>query len=156
MKPYLEPNATVAFLVEWGGFVLFLALVLAPFFIIRYRWFRPTRIWHIVGAYAASFGVFVLYEYITGVIHDDWLRNNFINYGWLSTALSDGELKTWLVLSITWPLSIFYSTKLLYLNLTKKRFFIALLIAVLFFLILITIMMFVVASVLGQIGQQYF
>ena len=108
-KAYLEPNNTIAFLVEWGGLVLFLALVLAPFLIIRHRLFRPTRIWHIVGAYAGSFGVFIVLMWVAGKI-DEWLLNNFINTGWIQEASDWSILKNWLLLLFTWPLSIFYAT----------------------------------------------
>lgn len=154
MKTYLEPNETIAFLVEWGGFVVFLALVLAPFLIIRYRWFRPTRIWHIVGAYAASFGVLIPLILIINKI-DRLIYYNFINTHWIQEPLGNILFRGNILLLI-WPLLIFYSTKLLFGNLTKKRFFIALTIAILFLALLLYIMMYIIAAGLGQIGQEHF
>lgn len=44
----------VAPIIEWGGTLLFLAVVLSPFLVIRHRIFRPTRWWHLARVGAVS------------------------------------------------------------------------------------------------------
>lgn len=154
-KPYLEPNPLLAFFIEWGGLVLVLALVLSPFAIILLRRFRPTRWKHIILAYVSSFAMFALLIFIDSKF-DRWLLNNFINTAWIQQPFEDIALKELLLMLLIYPLSTFYSTKLLYNKFTKKRFFIALVITLLFFVTLVTILFYVMAIVLGQIGSTYF
>lgn len=155
MKPYLEPNPLLAFFIEWGGLVLVLALVLSPFAIILLRRFRPTRWKHIILAYVSSFVMFALVFFVISKI-DKWLLSNFINTAWIQQPLRNILFRETLVLLLVYPLSTFYSVKLLYNKFTKKRFFISLAIAFLFFVTLVTILTYFVVWGLGHIGRTYF
>lgn len=154
-KPFLQPNETLAFLIEWGGLILFLALVLAPFFVLLLKKFRPTRWHHIVLAYLSSFGILSCLIFIISTI-DTWFLNNFVNTAWLNDPLDNIIFRSTLPLLSSWPLAIFYSTKLLYKKFTKKRFFISLGLSILFFITLVVILAYVVVVGLGHIGRTYF
>ena len=120
MKPYLVEQPTLAFLIEWGGLVLVLALVFSPFFLLRLKRFKPTRWRHVLGAYAFSVFVFLLIEAL-GSFLDGWLNENTINSGWLTTPLVNITMKEWVFLYIFWPLTTIYSAHILYSELNLKR-----------------------------------
>lgn len=139
MKPYLTENLPLATLIEWGGLVLVLALVLSPFFIIRLQRFKPTRWRHIVGAYVSSLAIYFAIEFLISKI-DRWLLENFINTSWIQTPFEEILFKITIFLLFFYPISTFYSTKMLFQRFTKLNLFFSILIAItIFFLISLTL-----------------
>ena len=150
LAEFLRDNqAIVAPIIEWGGALLLLAIVLSPFLIIRHSFFKPTRWWHIVGAYAGSFFVFVASFYLIGKI-DQWLIQTYLNTVELYGAYEDATFKHILWLLLTYPLLTFYSTKLLYGSFTMKRFGLTVVIAVVFTVVLVAIFGYTMLYFLGQ------
>ena len=119
----VENQSWVAPVIEWGGAILLTLVVISPFFIIRHRIFRPTRWWHIVGAYVGSVLVYLVIWYLINVI-DQWaIQNYFVTFE-LSGAYSGAILKEFLWLMIAYPLLVFYSSRLLFGSFNGKKHFI--------------------------------
>jgi len=152
---FLGENSILAFVIEWGGLILLLALVLAPFYIIRRPRFKPTKWRHIIGAYVGSFGLFLLIFWLLGEV-DKWIFNNIYGGEWAQESLLDASFKEVLLLMLIWPLSFFYSIKLLFKELHLRHFFLALMLAISLFVVLVKVWFFLIAYGLGQIGSQYF
>jgi hypothetical protein len=123
-------------LIEWGGMLFLLATTLSPFLIIRHRMFRPTRWWHIVGAYLVSFVIFVIFSELSLVL-SDYDRLTELRYIYhMTNIIRDISSHYYISLIVAYPILIFYSTKLLYGPLSRVNFWISIVIASLFFLIL--------------------
>ena len=121
----------VAPLIEWGGLLLILLITLSPFLIIRHRVFKPTRWWHIVGAYASSFALLALTIWLF-VLTDQWVIENYLTTFELSGALDDAFMYLFLLLLFLYPISIFYSGKMLVGKSSKKQFIVTFVIFILF------------------------
>jgi len=121
----------VAPLIEWGGLILLLFITLSPFLIIRHRIFKPTRWWHIVGAYASSFALLALTIWLF-VLTDQWVIENYLTTFELSGALDDAFMYLFLLLLFLYPISIFYSGKMLVGKSSKKQFIVTFVIFILF------------------------
>ncbi len=144
----------VAPIIEWGGMLLFLAIILSPFLIIRNKLFRPTRWWHIVGAYIGSFLIFLVTEYFLGIV-DQWVLHNLFTTWDLWGAYNDGGVKGILWLVIIYPTLAFYSAKLLYGSFTEKRFWLTTASAVLLFITIVLMGGYVMIALVGQALTTY-
>ena len=155
MKPYLVEQPTLAFLIEWGGLILVLALVFSPFFIIRLQRFRPSRWQHILAAYFLSATLLLLTEIFASKL-DRWVYESFINTGWLQDSIGNIIFKLFFIIPIVYPILIFYSTKLLFGKFTTLNLAVSLVLSLLFFVSLVALVAYLVAWGLGQIGMNYF
>ena len=155
MKPYLVENAQLAFLIEWGGLILVLALVLSPFLVIRLQRFKPTRWRHIVGAYVGSFVLFLSTIKIVDCI-GNWTIENFINAGWIQEAITNLLFKEILLSVVIYPLLIFYGTKLVKTQFTKLNFFTSLFLSVVLFIGLAIILAYATLYFMGQAFMEHF
>ena len=154
---YLEQNDTVAFLIEWGGFAVALLLVLSPFIFIWFKKYRPTKWWQLIFVYLISFVMFRFVELVTSAIHDDWLRENFVNYGWVADAIVGITFKQWGTFLIGWPLLLLYSIRLYKgKELSWGAWLVTVGAALLFFCVLVVISAYIVVIGLGQIGAEHF
>lgn len=138
----------VAPIIEWGGMILLLIIILSPFLVIRHRIFRPTRWWHIVGAYFGSFAILAGLA-IAIEIFDKWIIYNYLNSIELAAAYGDATFKAVLLLLIGYPLLTFYGSVLLYGAYTRRRLFLTLLTAVSAFLVLAASAFFLIMSFVG-------
>jgi len=136
-------------IIEWGGMLLFLAIVLSPFLIIRHRIFRPTRWWHIVGAYASSFATFLALWYLIDKTNQ-WIAHNvFISLD-LSSAYTDALVYGNLWTAAFYPFLVFYSARLLYGSFTKKVFWITFGAALSLFAVVVMMGGYTLVSLLGR------
>jgi hypothetical protein len=156
MTTYLTNSGFLVPLIQWGGLVLILALVLCPFFIIRLPRFKPTKWRHIIGAYLISFVTYFATYYLWMKLEDWILNKHFYNYYKVEDPFFFVFLWTINTLILSYPLLVFYSTKLLYGSINRKRFYISLGIALLMLAILIWILILYIFAGLAQIGNKYF
>jgi|GEM_PF-3501042 len=121
MAEFLAEHQTIAApIIEWGGLFLLLFVILSPFLIIRHRYFKPTRWWHVVGAYFSSFLILFLIEWLLGKI-DQWLIQNYLNTVDLYRAYDSATFRRFLWLIALYPLLIFYGQYLLFGRLNLKK-----------------------------------
>jgi hypothetical protein len=150
VNEFLVANQTVMVpVIQWGLLFVLLAIVLSPFMLIRLRMFRPTRWWHIVGAYVGSFLNFFLLQLFLNHI-DQWLTRNLFTTWEMSGAYTNAHILHWVLLVPIYPLLLFYSTKMLYGSFTWKRFLIALAVALIFAVLLGCIFFYTMLALLGQ------
>jgi len=143
-------QAVIAPIIEWGGALLFITVVLSPFLIIRHHFFKPTRWWTIVGAYVASLFIFITNYFLLEKV-GQWILHGYLTTMELDGAFFNAILKHNLWLLLAWPLLIFYSTKLMYGSFTKKRFIIASLVTVVFTVVMLRIVLYVMMYGLGAL-----
>jgi hypothetical protein len=150
LASFLRDNqAAMAPIIEWGGAIFLTALVLSPFLIIRHRLFKPTRWWHIVGAYVGSF-VLVAFTIWVFELADQWIIKNYLTTFELSAAVDDAFMYNFLLLLFLYPLSVFYSAKLLLGSLGGKNIITTSVVALLFTTILWVIAYNLFIYALGQ------
>src|SRR3989344_4127824 len=130
MKPYLTPNPTLAFVIEWGVLIISILLVFSPF-------------------------IYFIWEWVILVKIDMWLYNGFTNTGWLRNVLSGPSFKMIFITMFGWPLLAFYCTKLIrdkftFLNLSLTGVF-----GLIFLILLFILYMFLSVSALVNIGNNY-
>ena len=121
--------------IGWGGMLVLILVILSPFLIIRFRYFRPTHWWHIAGAYGISFVIYFFLLLNTPVNH--WFIYNIFNSPELYQAFDAAIFKTFILFVPIYPLLTFYSAKLLYGTFTIKRTALAILLATLLLAILV-------------------
>ena len=148
-------NSALAFVIEWGGLLLLLAIVLSPFFIIRLPRFRPTKWRYIVGAYLGSFLILIVLFLIFNRINS-LIVNNLFRTKQLIDAYDNAVLKAFLLPIFLLPLLCFYSIKLVKQKLQLKEFLYATGSAIVLFFVLLFIFVFIIGYGLGQIGAEYF
>jgi len=155
MTTYLTNSGFLVPLIQWGGLVLILALVLCPFFIIRLPRFKPAKWRHIIGAYLISFVTYFATYYLW-ITLDEWAANNRVyNYYLVQSPFFFGLFWATNALLIGYPLLIFYSSKLLYGSINRKRFYISLGIAIPMFILLVSTIIFVMAYGMGQAAKYF-
>jgi len=115
----------VAPVVEWGGAILLTLVVISPFFIIRHRIFRPTRWWHIVGAYVGSILIFTLLTEISILLFLNATVSDFFRGIFPSIVPGAIAHHHYVLLMILYPLLVFYSTYLLYGAIRRFQFWAA-------------------------------
>jgi len=160
MKPYLTPNPTLAFFIEWGVLIISILLVFSPFIYLGIRkWNKHQEIsWvDVILSYIQSFIIYFIWEFI--IIHkiDRYIYNNYINTGWLQDAVGDPGFKMIFIVVLGWPLLIFYSIMAIKQGkFTLKNFIVSLVIAIALFASLVSLWIFLVMVGLGYIGRTYF
>ncbi|MFZ2484390.1 MAG: hypothetical protein WAX80_02650 [Minisyncoccia bacterium] len=160
MKPYLTPNPTLAFVIEWGVLIISILLVFSPFIYLGIRkWKRHLLInWkQVIGAYLSSFAIYFVWEWVILDKLDQFISNNYINAGWLQNAFFDPGFRMIFVVVITWPLLVFYCSKLV----TRERFTLlnfitSFIISILLFCGLVVLLFYAMAAALGYAGSHYF
>ena len=159
MKPYLTPNPTLAFVIEWGVLILSIILVFSPFIYLGIRKWKkhlPISWKQILASYFSSFLIYYVWDWIILNKLDRYLYNNYINSGWIQNAFLNPSLKMILILTITWPLLVFYCTKLVKEKFTLKNFIVSLVISVILFCIIIVFLIFLIGAALTSVGKNYF
>ncbi|KKQ83222.1 MAG: hypothetical protein UT07_C0008G0029 [Parcubacteria group bacterium GW2011_GWB1_38_8] len=158
MKPYLTPNPTLAFVIEWGVLIISILLVFSPFIYLGIKKWKknlPVSWKQVVGAYVSSFAIYFIWEWVILVKIDMWLYNGFTNTGWLRNVLSGPSFKMIFITMFGWPLLAFYCTKLIrdkftFLNLSLTGVF-----GLIFLILLFILYMFLSVSALVNIGNNY-
>lgn len=159
MKPYLNPNPTLAFIIEWGVLIISLLLVFSPFIYLGIRkWKRhlPVSWKQVFASYFFSFLIYFVWEWIILNKIDRYIYNNFINTWWLQSAIGDPGFKMIFIIILGWPTLVFYCIKLVKGKFTKKNFVISLFIAILGILMLFFITLYWAVVGLAQIANKYF
>jgi hypothetical protein len=153
MGEFLKAHEAIAApIIEWGGTIFLIALILSPFAVIAHRRFRPTRWWHVVGAYGVSFALLVGTElFLTHF--DQWLIHTYFNSVDLYSAYSDATFNPHPFLLFTYPLLVFYSTRLLRGSFNTERFIRASLLAFGLFILLLFLILQYTLYGLGKISQ---
>lgn len=160
MKPYLTPNPTLAFVVEWGILIISILLVFSPFIYLGFRkWKRNLSVgWlHVIGAYILSFAIYLIWDWwILGKV-DKWIYNNFTNTHWLQQAIFKPSFRMIFIATIGWLIMVFFSSVLIKNKPYNLIHFIsALAISIAMFFVLLKVWMFLTVVALGQIGSNYF
>ena len=140
--------------IEWGGLLLYLAIILSPFLIIRFRAFRPTRWWHVAGAYVSSVAILIGLWYLIDKWDQPIVQKLLVSLdlnGAYTNALVYGNL--WLV--AFYPFLVFYSSNLLYGSFTKKRFVVTLGMSVLLLAVVVIVGGYIMAALVGKAFTTY-
>jgi hypothetical protein len=159
MKPYLTPNPALAFVIEWGVLILSILLVFSPFIYLGIRKWKkhlPITWKQIFISYFSSFLIYYVWDWVVLDKLDRWIYNSYINSGWLQNAFFNPSFRMIFINIITWPLLVFYCTKLVKERFTRKNFIISLLVAIAMFILLTSILAFMTAWALTNIGSKYF
>lgn len=138
----------MAKLIEYGFTVISLALVVAPFFIIKKK-FKPILWRHIFLGYLMSF-IIVIFSELAYRLIDRAIKD--IDY---SQALLLGSNNFYLWFSFFIIISPFLITKIKYKTFNLKRFFISLLLSIFLAIGSIVFWAYFIAWGLGQIGAKY-
>ena len=134
MSEFLRANQEIVSpTIQWVGLLVLLAIILSPFLIIRYPKFRPTRWWHIVGAY---FGSLLIACSLSSVILLLSQSDKISLYQFFLSTLVTPVVYSWFLLVLAYPLLLFYSSALLYGRFTRLQFIITVVFAAVFLAIL--------------------
>ena len=155
MGEFLREHQTIAApIIEWGGLFLLLLIILSPLLVIRHPYFRPTRWWHVIGAYLGSFALLFLLEF-SPLISRPLIIATLFNSVELAQAYDNATFMTLQWLLFLYPLSIFYCTYLLYEKLDLKKIFASLLLSTIIFCALIAGGFYLIAYGLGQASMNF-
>jgi hypothetical protein len=147
---FLAQHHTVfAPIIEWGGLIVLLFIILSPFLIIRHPYFKPTRIWHILGAYLGSFAIYLAYTVVLSEINPWLIRNIFTSW---ETRHAFDQADLYLLINLLWiyPLLTFYSAYLLMQRLSLKILAVTIGCAVIMGGVLVVGTFYVMAYFIGQ------
>ncbi len=159
MKPYLTPNPTLAFIIEWVFLIVSILLVFSPFLYLGIRkWRRHLSVnWkQVIGAYLVSFAIYPIWDWWLFGKVDRWIYESYINTHWLQNAFLESSVRIIPVLIIVWPLLIFYSNKLVKEKIIKKDMIILAFVAIGLFILLLLLLVFMIGWSLTTVGSQYF
>lgn len=159
MKPYLTPNPTLAFVIEWGVLIISILLVFSPFIYLGIKkWKKHLQIsWkQIFASYFLSFLIYYVWEVVIIGKLDRFVYKNYINTTWLQDAITNPGFKMIFVVVTMWPILVFYSTKLVKERLTLLDFFVSLGISTLLFCSFVILLFYLMAVALGYVGRTYF
>jgi len=155
LAEFLEVNQDwVAPVIEWGGLLFLLFITFSPFLIIRHRVFRPTRWWHIVGAYVFSIFTFLIFQLL---FFGEYLKyfEGILRSGGVYKTYETAFIKFTNLHVFIYPILVFYSAKLLYKNLSKKVLLVSTIFAMGLFVISAAIVIYFVAYGLGQASYNF-
>jgi len=156
MAEFLAEHVRIAApIIEWGGLFFLLFVILSPFLLIRLPYFKPTRWWHVVGAYLVSFLLVIGAEFFLSKSFQ-WVVKNLLSTVDLISAYDQAIVKEWPLLLLSYPLLTFYCCHLLYESWSWRRFLISLLLAFLILGVLSFLAIYTVFYFLGQIGMDHF
>lgn len=154
MGAFLREHQEIAApIIEWGGLFLLLFIILSPFLAIRHQYFKPTRWWHVVGAYTASFLIYLFLVFNSTI--DQWLIHNMLNSIELSDAHFQANWKILLLFIVIYPLLVFYSARILYGSFNLKRFLVSVLISTALFVMLSVLFIGLMVYGLGQASMNF-
>ena len=159
MKPYLTPNLSLAFVIEWGVLIISILLVFSPFIYLgirKWKWYLSVSWKQIIASYFLSFAIYYIWEWVFLDKLDRFIYNNYVNTGWLQDAFYNPSFKMIFIVMVVWPLLIFYSTKLIKEKFTRKNLIMSLITASIFFVLIVLLAVFLAVSRLSIIGNKYF
>ena len=123
MDRYVEQNSLLVLFVEWGGVIVLLSLVLAPFGMLYLRRYRSQSWKHIIGTYGISILVYIAILVFIPFVKSS-LEETFGSSYWLVRSIEEASFKvSWLYPFAVLPMSIFYVTYIKFKNLTGKRLY---------------------------------
>ena len=159
MKPYLTPNLSLAFVIEWGILIISILLVFSPFIYLGIRKWKQHLLvnWkHVIGAYLLSFALYSLHFWVLSKV-DSFLYDNHPNSSWLQHAIANVLFHELFMIIPLWSLLIFYCSKLIIKSrFSLLHFIISLALSILLFFSLIVVTLYLMAVTLGSIGRNYF
>lgn len=138
MNEFLRSNQDfIAPIIEWGGLLVLLAIILSPFLIIRLRRFRPTRWRHFLVAFLSSYTLFFAQFYLQtfAITEGNWF-SVFLFRQDLLQPYTDSGSKLFILLTLAYPFLLIYSIKLLAKDFTSKQFIFSLIAAGILFILL--------------------
>lgn len=156
MNSFLIAHQNIAVpVIEWGGLFLLLFIILSPFLIIRHHYFRPTRWWHIVGAYVGSIALFLIHFPLLDLLNPLLTRHVLTTWD-LYGAYQQAGLRFFLNILWIYPALTFYSTLLLFQHFNLKNFFTTLGVAILMVVVIGILTIYATAYFIGQAFMEHF
>ncbi|MDP2704909.1 MAG: hypothetical protein U1D31_02065 [Patescibacteria group bacterium] len=153
MRPFWQGSA-FAEIIQWIVFAITLFFILLPFIVITLKRFRPTRWYHILGAYVSSFLFYYVCILLLGEVISRYL-GRFEGFTYVTNAIDDGYTYAGESLLLVWPFSVFYVSGL-HGRYTVLRGFISLALAVaMFFGIIWLFMNILVPWAFGQLIKYF-
>lgn len=115
MEAIVQQHEWVTAFLMWGGLLVFLGLTLFPFFLLRWERLKPTRWFHVLGAYALSLLILAMGM---GVIY-------FLNRTSFLEFVLAGFMMGIIITPVFWPFAIFFCVVQIYGDVTGGVFWVS-------------------------------